>query len=353
MNHSKRMTFVLAVLASVGAADSIVKAAEPRDNPDAGRFVNALWLAHRYGFPEVADPGRDLATKATLAKALGKDGALTLTGAKTLMNPETFTKLAGSDGRLDPPEVLHALAADAPASRHRLRPRVADHAAYLTTSFDLIDERHREAGRELADWIVASYRHGQPLRIIVVCTGNSRRSILGATMGNVAADYYGLPEIRFYSGGTTPSAFNTRTITALKEIGVEVEATGREALRGESSTANPVYLVRWGQRDHSGEGGEGAAEEFSKHYSDSANPQKGFAALMVCSEADEGCPFVKGATLRVSMPYLDPKLYDGGAYESAKYAERRDDMGRWMLSVMMNVRNRLAASGKLFEPSSS
>ncbi len=38
------------------------------------------------------------------------------------------------------------------------------------------------------------------------------------------------------------------------------------------------------------------------------------------------------------MPYLDPKMYDGGVYELAKYAERRDDLGRLMLSVMMQVR---------------
>ena len=64
---------------------------------------------------------------------------------------------------------------------------------------------------------------------------------------------------------------------------------------------------------------------------------------MVCGEADEGCPFVKGATLRVSMPYLDPKIYDDGAYEASKYAERRDDMGRLMLWVMVRARGELAA----------
>ena len=41
------------------------------------------------------------------------------------------------------------------------------------------------------------------------------------------------------------------------------------------------------------------------------------------------------------MPYLDPKIYDDSAYEAAKYAERRDDIGRLMLCVMMQVRNRL------------
>jgi len=85
------------------------------------------------------------------------------------------------------------------------------------------------------------------------------------------------------------------------------------------------------------------AVEFSKRYDDASNPQKDFAAVMVCSEADASCPFVKGANLRVSMPYLDPKIYDGGVYESAKYAERRDDMMRLMLSSMMQARQRSAA----------
>jgi arsenate reductase len=43
------------------------------------------------------------------------------------------------------------------------------------------------------------------------------------------------------------------------------------------------------------------------------------------------------------MPYLDPKVYDDGAYEIAKYAERRDDIGRLMLSVMMQARGELAS----------
>lgn len=156
-------------------------------------------------------------------------------------------------------------------------------------------------------------------------------------MGNLAATFYGMPEIRFHSGGTAPTAFNPRTVASLKAVGFEVESTGKEAERGEPKTENPIYRISWGESFET--------LEFSKHYGDKANPQEGFAALMVCSEADEGCPFVKGATLRLSMPYLDPKIYDGGAYESAKYAERRDDIGRLMLSVMVQARGELASNG--------
>jgi arsenate reductase (thioredoxin) len=315
-------------------------ASPPENKDDVGSMVRALWLVQRHGTLEAADPRNDVRTKGLLFKALGKEGILSLAGVKDLMDPSEFTKLAGPDGRLDPSEVRRGVEADAPESRRRLLPKIAAHADLLTTSFDLIDEPHRLAGEALADWIVANYKAGQSLHVTTVCTGNSRRSILGATMGNIAAAYYGFPEIRFHSGGTAPSAFNPRTITALREFGVEVEPTGDQAPRGEPATANPVYRVRWG------DSGLPAFEtiEFSKVYSDASNPQAGFAALMVCGEADEGCPFVKGAALRVSMPYLDPKIYDGGAYEALKYAERRDDMGRLLMSVMMRARRRLGSN---------
>ena len=103
-----------------------------------------------------------------------------------------------------------------------------------------------------------------------------------------------------------------------------------------------MYRIRWGIVRN---GGRMDTVEFSKKFDDPANPQQGFAALMVCGEADAACPFVKGAPVRVSMPYLDPKIYDGSAFEPAKYAERRDDMGRLMLAAMMQARQRMASVG--------
>jgi arsenate reductase len=82
-------------------------------------------------------------------------------------------------------------------------------------------------------------------------------------------------------------------------------------------------------------------DEFSKHYADESNPQSGFAVLMVCTEADGECPIVEGAKLRISNPYLDPKIYDDGAYETAKYAECRDDIGRLMVAVMTQARREI------------
>ena len=275
--------------------------------------------------------------KGSLFKGLGKEGELTFAELKGLMDADTFGKLAGADDRIDAMEIRAAVDAAVPESRTRLLPKIREHADKLTTSLEMIDEPHRVAGRELAAWIVANDRPGRTLDVTVVCTGNSRRSILGATMGNVAASYYGMPQLRFHSGGTAPTAFNTRTVATLRDIGLEIEPTGREAKRGEPKTENPAYRVRWGTSPAM------EAVEFSKRFDDPANPGAGYAALMVCGEADEACPIVKGASARISMPYLDPKIYDGSTYEAAKYAERRDDMARLMLSAVMQARRTLAA----------
>ncbi len=223
-------------------------------------------------------------------------------------------------------------------SRNRLNSKLRDHAAALSNSLDKVDPAHRESAGRLAEWIAANHRPGQRLNVIVVCTGNSRRSILGSSMGNLAAAYHGLPEVRFFSGGTEISAFNSRTITALKSIGFEIVPTGDEAPRGETNTVNPVYRVSWG------EGFE--TREFSKRYSDPANPSEGFAAMMICSEADKECPQVQGASVRIPIPFADPKAFDGTAFEAAKYAERRDDIGRVMLFVMQQVRERIDSKSK-------
>lgn len=220
-----------------------------------------------------------------------------------------------------------------------LFPSVAAHLAGLITPLDAIGEPHRGAGRELADWVSTHRRSGETLAVLVVCTGNSRRSALGAMMGNAGACYLGIPELRFFSAGTTPSAFNPRTIAALGAVGFEVVATGEEAPRGPDGTPNPRYVVRWGKSPSQ------QMTEFSKALGDPALPGDGFAALMVCDEADAGCPFVPGASARISMPFEDPKSADGTPEESARYAGTRDALGRLLLAVLGEVTSREPARG--------
>lgn len=220
------------------------------------------------------------------------------------------------------------------AARQDIFPRLARHLEGLAAPLEQIGELYRSAGRLLADWIAERYRPGEPLPVVVVCTGNSRRSMLGAMMGNAAAAYHGLPEVRFFSAGTTPSAFNPRTVAALKAVGFEVEPTGDEAPRSSPELPNPRCWVRWGTAE-----GQGLVE-FSKALGDAALPASGFAAVMVCDEADAGCPVVPGAACRISMPLPDPKAADDTPEEGARYAATRDALGRLMLAVLAESRRR-------------
>jgi arsenate reductase (thioredoxin) len=303
-------------------------------------LVTALWFSHLYADPQALLPSKDRQLKTTLSEALrAKKAGLSWNLVSEVFEKRVFQNLASADDYVTLLEMERMLHEKTPRSREDIYSKVRLHADLLTTQFDLIEERHRAAADELVTWISTNYQPGKPLAVIVVCTGNSRRSILGSTMGNIAAAYYGLPDIRFYSGGTTPSAFNPRTVETLKEIGVVVEPTGKEGPRGSSGEANPIYKVLW-RASHE-------TLEFSKVYSDAHNPQSGFAAVMVCSQADAECPVVKGAGKRISAPYADPKEYDGAEFEAAKYAERRDDIGRFMLSVLMQARRRLELDNKL------
>ncbi|MEY4189322.1 MAG: hypothetical protein RIR17_58 [Planctomycetota bacterium] len=213
------------------------------------------------------------------------------------------------------------------------------HLERLTSEISHVQEKHLKPQHELVGSIVTQCGKQGEVFLIVVCTGNSRRSMMGAAMGNAAATFHGLKGIHFYSGGTQPSAFNIRSIKALTDIGFEIVETGEKAPKGLKGEENPCYKIRWGNDKSC------SMVEFSKKYNDVSNPQKGFIAIMVCDEADMECPSVAGASARISLPFADPKDFDGTPLESAKYAERRDDLGRFMISTFQMVREELKKQG--------
>ena len=58
---------------------------------------------------------------------------------------------------------------------------------------------------------------------------------------------------------------------------------------------------------------------------------------MTCSEADENCPFVPGASKRISLYYEDPKISDGSGEESKVYGERSFQIAQEMFYIFNKV----------------
>lgn len=312
--------------------------AQSLKEPSANAMTTALAFVHNLGVPTALVPENDRRLKTQLIESLSKTRGLSQDLIGNCLEKSIFRKYAGDKSLLTLAVMERINQEQTPASRLKLFDKLRTHCDLLSTQFDMISEPQRKPIQDLVEWIKQNHQPGQHLNVIAICTGNTRRSAFTAAMGNLAASYYGLPDIRFASGGTAPDAINPRTITALRDIGFEIEDTGEAAPSIQVGHPNPIYRFRWGRGQET--------REFSKVYSDAANPQKGYAAILVCTEADEACPSVPGAQARISMPFLDPKVYDGASIETAKYAERRDDIGRCLMCALMQARRQLNQANK-------
>lgn len=109
-----------------------------------------------------------------------------------------------------------------------------------------------------------------PLRILVVCTGNSARSILGEAL----LRHHGGDRVRAFSAGTVPRGVNPLTLRALAEAGYPTDGY----------RSRPVTEL--------------AGERFDY-------------VITVCDDARDACPVIPGAhrTLHWSLP--DPAAATG------------------------------------------
>lgn len=195
----------------------------------------------------------------------------------------------------------------------------------LESEFGSIPSGRKEKLSEVAEYIQSKLDESKTAKLNFICTHNSRRSHLAQIWTAVAANHYGVENIETYSGGTEATAFNPRAVAALERAGFEIENPGGE---------NPKYQVRF----------DDPSEPmicFSKTFDDSANPEKDFAAIMTCSDADENCPFVPGAEFRKPITYHDPKESDGTDQETKFYDKRCMQIGSEMFYMMSLVKKNL------------
>ena len=195
-------------------------------------------------------------------------------------------------------------------------------AYFDSLDIQAIPENRRAVLTELREYIRDKSERTEPVNLTFICTHNSRRSHLGQVWAQVAATYYGFGQVATYSGGTETTACNPRTIAALERAGLHcVQSTEGE---------NPVYEIRFGEV-------QPPIVAFSKVYDQSPNPAAHFAAIMTCSHADENCPYIPGADVRLPITYLDPKEADDTPAERGTYDARCRQIAAEMKYVFSRV----------------
>lgn len=170
-----------------------------------------------------------------------------------------------------------------------------------------IAESRAKVLQPLVNFIQTKTDRLEPIVLNFICTHNSRRSHLSQIWAQVAAAYYNIPNVSCYSGGTEETALFPKVVETLAGQGFSITKL--------TAIQNPIYAIKYDVNAQPIIG-------FSKTYDHPFNPTSGFAAIMTCSNADQGCPFVAGAALRVPITYEDPKVSDGTIQQDETYKQR-------------------------------
>ncbi len=202
-----------------------------------------------------------------------------------------------------------------------LFPQIQTYCEARISEFDSIPAERKAILERIANYIRSKRDENQVIQLVYICTHNSRRSHFGQIWGAVAAAYYDVPTVLTYSGGTEATAFHPNAVTSLKRVGFEITRS--------EQTSNPLYEVYFGI--------DISTPCFSKVFDDESNPKNNFAAIMVCSDADENCPFIPNAEMRISTTYDDPKAFDNTPKQDAGYDERSAQIARESLYVFSLV----------------
>lgn len=175
----------------------------------------------------------------------------------------------------------------------------------------------------LVDYIQGKITDGLDININFICTHNSRRSHLSQVWAQIAAAHYKIPRVICYSGGTEETALFPKIAETFENQGIEVMTI--------SGGSNPIYALKYDQNALPIIG-------FSKKYDSPFNPESQFAAIMTCSQADGGCPFISGAEKRIPITFEDPKISDNTEQQHEVYNSRSLEIASEMFYVFSQIK---------------
>ncbi len=170
-------------------------------------------------------------------------------------------------------------------------PRLSDTIAQLGWE-QFADEERKASLQLLIDFIQQKVTAGQPVNLNFICTHNSRRSHLAQVWAQTAATYFKIPNVCCYSGGTEETALFPQVAQTLTAQGFQ------------------IFTIAEGDN----------------------------AAIMTCSQADGGCPFIAGADKRIPLTFEDPKVSDGTQEQAQIYHQRSLQIATALFYVFHTIR---------------
>ncbi|MBU2928659.1 low molecular weight phosphatase family protein [Winogradskyella psychrotolerans] len=189
-------------------------------------------------------------------------------------------------------------------------------------NFDSIIAERKTILQPLIDFIQQKVSENAIINLNFICTHNSRRSHLSQVWAQVMATYFDIKNVYCYSGGTEATALFAVVAKTLENTGFKIEML--------SNGSNPVYSIKFSKNAHPVIG-------FSKTFDAQFNPMSSFTAIMTCSSADQGCPFIAGAEKRIPITYEDPKAFDNTPQQLEKYEERSLQIATELKYVFSNI----------------
>jgi arsenate reductase len=175
---------------------------------------------------------------------------------------------------------------------------------------------------DLIEYIQFIITQNKKVSLVFICTHNSRRSHLAQVWAQSIAHHFLIKNVFCFSAGTEATSVYPVVIETLKDSGFKVNVKLGEK--------NPVYAIQFSDQSD-------PINCFSKTIEDKRNPKSEFCAVMTCAEANEYCPMVTGAEIRVPITYEDPKSYDYSPIQKEKYKERSIQIATEMYYVFSKV----------------
>ena len=201
-------------------------------------------------------------------------------------------------------------------------PSLSDTISALAKKLNISDER-KEILQPLVEYIQQKLDKKLPININFICTHNSRRSHFSQIWAQATAAYFNIPNLTCYSGGTEATQLFPKVAETLEKQGFEIMQIYNET--------NPIYFCKFDENSHPIIG-------FSKKYDHPFNPSSEFVAIMTCSQADGGCPFIAGAEKRIAITFEDPKISDNTSEQTETYTARSLQIASELIFVFSQIK---------------